>query len=972
MKYVTRQIVYTVKRWRLYFWRLFKGIVLGGAIGLIIFCSSIYIFAKDQTRTIVRVGFPIQEGVSYIDENGEYSGYLVDYLNYVTLFTNWKIEYVQVDGELSEQFSVLQDMLQKGEIDLLGTMRRSRELEEIFLYPSYNYGTMYTTLAVPEDSVNWISEDFSHWDGIRVATYPGFGKNIGLLEQYALVSGFSFQTVNCKTYDEVLDTVRSGKADATLQIDISLEDDLRAIARFAPVPYYFALNKSNFDMLQSLNKAIDNINQAFPYLKSQLYYKYFSYKNTFFISDEEREYLKNLGTIQVLFYKGSAPFQYVKNGKVTGCAYSYINEFANQTGLDFEVVLADTYADKIELIKSGEIDLIAGIPTDSLVAKEVEVLFSMPYLYSYSVLVQSKERSDANISEDSIFRANAEKALQRIKEYPDYSARVDAYSFDFYRQKKGMFENLDADWATSKLFGYSVAVTDHMPEQILVLLNRFAASYDHLDQQNLIYQYATDQVEYTFGEIIYIYRSFIILGVILLILAVRQVLLKKKNKESMKKIAEKEEKVKYLSNFDPLTSAYNERKFRKLISEDCRKKYNRALVAFNIRDFKYINEIYSSSIADRFLCKIKKIFDQGTNMGEYFCRQSADIFYLSLAENVENQVMERINGFRNSIQKESDEMLGGYPINIYCGVTFTSSAPESYSPTAKMSHMLAALSQAKKRVADDFCFYGEMLHETEQTRHYIESHMQSALENGEFKLYLQPKKNLSSDKFDQAEALVRWETNNGKIIFPNQFIPLLEENGFCMQLDLYMVELVCRTLQKWKIQGLSLIGISVNQTKLLFNQDDYVEKLKKITEKYDVSPSLITLELLEGLELDDIETLNKRISELKKLGFHISLDDFGSGYSSLNVLGDLDIDELKVDRAFLMSQLREKNYARRCAIIEQIIQLAKKIDVQTVAEGVETLEDELVIKKLKYDYGQGYYYSKPISVENYRKFLDNC
>ena len=164
-------------------------------------------------------------------------------------------------------------------------------------------------------------------------------------------------------------------------------------------------------------------------------------------------------------------------------------------------------------------------------------------------------------------------------------------------------------------------------------------------------------------------------------------------------------------------------------------------------------------------------------------------------------------------------------------------------------------------------------------------------------------------------------------------------------------------------EGLRPIPISVNQSKRAFYEKDYLDKLTEITEKYQVSPSLITLEILEGYTFENVDEVNRKIEELQRKGFRVSLDDFGSEYSSLNTLGQIRINELKLDRWFLKDVAEGKKNVK--VIMEQIIQLAHKLDISTVVEGVETLEDHEMIKGLRCDYGQGYYYRRPISAEEF-------
>lgn len=288
-----------------------------------------------------------------------------------------------------------------------------------------------------------------------------------------------------------------------------------------------------------------------------------------------------------------------------------------------------------------------------------------------------------------------------------------------------------------------------------------------------------------------------------------------------------------------------------------------------------------------------------------------------------------------------------------------------------MTHVMFALGQARRKGQDDIVFYNEKMYKKEQLRNYIESHMNQALKNGEFRLFLQPKMNLKRKTIGGAEALVRWVTSEQKMIFPDQFIPLFEQNGFCIELDLYMMEQVCRQIREWIDQGKEPVPVSVNQSKLLFYEEGYVKRLCEIIKKYEIPAQMITLEILESLALEDAEGLNNRIGELKEKGFNISIDDFGSGYSSLNILSSLDIDELKLDRVFLMKKAGHKEWKQQ-VVMEQIIEMAKKMDITTVAEGVETPEDETLILNAGCDYGQGYYYSRPVCATEFtEKYIDS-
>ena len=174
-----------------------------------------------------------------------------------------------------------------------------------------------------------------------------------------------------------------------------------------------------------------------------------------------------------------------------------------------------------------------------------------------------------------------------------------------------------------------------------------------------------------------------------------------------------------------------------------------------------------------------------------------------------------------------------------------------------------------------------------------------------------------------------------------------------------MVEQACRQHRAWMDAGLSPVPISVNQTKLLLYEEDYVERICDITRRYEVPSRYITLEILESLALENPERVSARIDRLHSYGFRISMDDFGSGYSSLTTLSQLPIDELKLDRSFLIQADQTTEHNRR-KILEIVIEVAKRLHISTVAEGIETEDHEQLMRELHCDYGQGYYYSRPI------------
>lgn len=444
---------------------------------------------------------------------------------------------------------------------------------------------------------------------------------------------------------------------------------------------------------------------------------------------------------------------------------------------------------------------------------------------------------------------------------------------------------------------------------------------------------------------------------------------------SLRLIQKSNRNLNYVANHDSLTGAMNIACFEHRLSDILPEDKNCCVVAINIHQFKFINEIFGRQYGDDLLRAIKEILDNSMAEGEFFCRYNADSFYLYLNGSDRSQISQRIRHIFEQISHWSWQNQKTYQILMYAGAVKIDRFSEYHNQDAQaiLIHLLFALDKAREMPAGTIWFYDTELHDVEKLENYIRSHMHQALEQGEFQLYLQPKIRLSDHTLGGAEALVRWRTGEGSTISPNHFIPMFEQNGFCVQLDLYMLEQVCKKIRSWMDQGLTPLPISVNQSKLLFYEADYTRRLSDLKKNYQIPDGLITLEILEGLAMKNTDIINRKIRYLQDLGFQVSMDDFGSGYSSFHTLGSLQIDELKIDRSFLL-ELTDKNASpsRIYVILQHIITLAGDLHIRTVAEGVETKDDEALIRSLGCDYGQGYLYSKPVPVEEFEeKYFGN-
>ncbi len=266
-------------------------------------------------------------------------------------------------------------------------------------------------------------------------------------------------------------------------------------------------------------------------------------------------------------------------------------------------------------------------------------------------------------------------------------------------------------------------------------------------------------------------------------------------------------------------------------------------------------------------------------------------------------------------------------------------------------------------------FYTEKMHDDLEWSIRTRLYFDTAIKKDEFLIYLQPKYDIGSEKLCGAEALIRWNYHGTQLLSPARFIPIFETGGLITKLDDIVLHKVCSCLKRWEKEGLPLYPISVNVSRKSMGVAGLSEHLTEIVDMYGVDHSLIDFELTESAAYDNQEYMISVIKNLKKNGFKISMDDFGTGYSSLSLLSLMPFDTIKIDKSFVDAIGINKECAKECVTIKHIITMSKDLEFECLAEGAERKEQVELLKKFGCDIIQGYYYSKPLPVEEYEKKL---
>ena len=414
---------------------------------------------------------------------------------------------------------------------------------------------------------------------------------------------------------------------------------------------------------------------------------------------------------------------------------------------------------------------------------------------------------------------------------------------------------------------------------------------------------------------------------------------------------------------DRLTGLLKRREFYKKSQEFLKERENEkyCLMTIDIEHFKLFNAWYGQKAGDKCLKHIagylKKAEEEYYGIAGYM---GDDDFAMILPDNDE-------------MLKNLQDAIVGY-VRRYGGNAGFLPAFGIYEvtyPMTTISNMYdraaIAMASVKGNYATRVCRYDSSMMQDMEKNHVLLLEVQRALENDEFTFYCQPKCNMSTGKIIGLESLVRWQHPQRGLILPKEFIPMLEENGFITNLDLYIWESVCKQLRDWIDHGHHPIPISVNVSRIDIYTIDVAQCFKNLIKKYQLKPSLLEIEITESAYVEEYQLITKAVEELQSAGFTVLMDDFGSGYSSLNMLKDIKVNILKIDMKFL--EFSGQSAGRGLGILEAIVSMARLMNLRMIAEGIETKEQMDFLLDMGCYYGQGYYFYRPMSIKDMKVLL---
>ena len=422
--------------------------------------------------------------------------------------------------------------------------------------------------------------------------------------------------------------------------------------------------------------------------------------------------------------------------------------------------------------------------------------------------------------------------------------------------------------------------------------------------------------------------------------------------------------LKYLAEYDALTGIYNKTKFfdatRKMLDANRFRRF--AFLRFDVNRFSLVNSFFGVAEGDRLLKYIAQGIQAYANdrLPFTYGRAEGDVFGMCMTYSAEEQIRHMMQFCKKHLSAYPLD----YDISPNCGIYLVDNHD---MPVEKMyDRATLAAKRCKGDYVTAYAFYNDEMGQSVEKEQEIINEMNTAMEKDQFTIYLQPKFNLANNTYEGAEALVRWIHPQKGLITPGDFIPVFEKNGFISVLDNCVWEKACMLLKKWMDSGIAFHPISVNVSRVNLYNPGFVDSLCKLTEKYNIPKACLNLELTESAYVENPQNMIRTINRLHDNGFLIMMDDFGSGYSSLNILKDIDVDVLKIDMRFLSrTELPHKSEQ----IIASVVQMAKGLGIATIAEGVETKEQAGLLWRTGCDYAQGYFFAKPMPVGDYEKHI---
>ncbi|MFI3214607.1 MAG: EAL domain-containing protein [Eubacteriales bacterium] len=914
-----------------------------------------------EDPTIIKVGYILNYGTIKSPILKGEEGYGYEYLNKIFEYAdgNYELEFIYCEWEESKT------MLANGELDIIGPTTYSDEGTTLYQYPDNSFGDNIIFLSTLSKN-NIPYKSYGDINGSKIAVQQN-NPNEYMLHEFLDENNFEAEILyfTDNDYEEALESLN---CDFCLSSSLQTFKNLSPIATLGFLDFYYVTDINNLELVEIINSAMEELEKHEFFYQEKLYLNYYNYNinSSYYVTNEEYTLLQSQELYTVGVYNFNSPISYIDtNGNLTGIALDTLNLISESAGINYKIMELTEGT-----IENADYDFAftALSQDDCTSIVESEPYYEIPLLLVERVMVNNASIKNIGIlSYYGITEIELEGHIygRKIYEYSSVSELQNAYnngiidSFIITTTALNSIRNnfYDMDFISNTLDSHlalTVAFPTGYSSEKIAIFNKIITRLNETDLDTSALKHSTTITNNTV-TLYDIWNKYhlLIVGIFCMFVLLFAAFEWKRRKALSKFI-----------NIDPLTGLFSQHKFlietQNYISQNPNGSYT--IISLDIDNFKYINEFYSYETGSKILTTVGKNIQAFAATAKFIGRAHADNF-LILAEN--QGVMEKIDHAKQEDGNGLYEQLRKYVGEIY-DITFSIGLYEVNDKNLDLNFMIDCANIAKdlgKDIAHTTVNkYTAEMDKIRITNNDIVANMASAIENEEFILYYQPKLDLKTRHLVGAEALVRW-IKDDKSVPPNHFIPLFERNGFIVELDYYILTKTCELIEKYP----QVPKISFNLSGITVMENNLVDIILGIVNSYEVPYEKIDIEITESAFVQKFEQSRDKIKKLQSLGFTISMDDFGSGISSLNRLKNIPIDTLKIDCEFIIDSMENP---RGRQIIKNVVNMAKDLNLETVAEGIETQEQEAFLLEVGCNIGQGYFFSMPIPEDEFIRYIN--
>ena len=951
---------------------------------LVLTCiASLSTQASVPEKKTVRVGW-YESAFHRTDGFGRRSGYGYEYQQRIATYTGWEYEYVE--GSWSE----LLEMLMAGEIDLLSDVSYTPERAEKILYSAQGMGSEdYHTFIAPANT-QIKPDDFSTFNGKRV----GVNKNsiqARLFVEWAESHGVTPEIVELSVKTpEMLEMLANGEIDVLVTLDAyGRTADVVPVCKIGSADSFFGINQNRPDIKQELDTAMSRILEENRYFDQELAEKYNSSDGFLnFLTPDEKAWSDGHGTIRVGYRKDYLPFCGLDEAsdRLTGALADFL-AFAEtcekNARLRFETYAFDTYEAGMKALGNGEIDCLFPVSLSAYDGEQMGVIITDSFVETEMyVAVRTADRQGVSPDREmsiALINGNPNFESFLMDHFPGWDTRyyddvpsgfqavgsgaVDGVLVSNYRLNRlsdlSLKNNLSA-LTTGQTMSLAFAVRRDDDSLFSILnktsqlmpdarINAALTDYSFLDNRVTVGEFLRDNLSLVLGIAV----AVALVIILLLLWTIRT-----------QGRANKERALISAVELDSLTRLYNRNFFFEYANRIHQRNPEPEMdaIVVNIEQFHSVNELNGREFGDQVLRalgeEIRAFLGETDGIGARFEADRFDIFckpqpdYRALLDRFQNKV--------NQLSRDTS-------IRLRMGVM-----PWQKGTDIMLQFDRARTACNKIRGAEKHLMvYDEELQKREQLNQRLINDLGRGIQEHEFKVYYQPKYNIQNDapKLASAEALIRWQHPELGLIAPDDFIPLFERNGQIREIDKYVWNEAARQIGLWRDKYGVTLPVSVNLSRVDALDPNLEQTLDDLVAQCGLERRALNLEITESAYTENADQLRDTIFRLREKGFIIEMDDFGSGYSSLNMLSSMPIDVLKMDRAFIQNiEHSEKDFR----LVELILDIARNLQVPVIAEGVETEAQMLMLKNAGCALVQGFYFSRPLPPEAFEEKVLNA